>query len=457
MRRSDVRGGRRDVELARRCAGARRSSRAGRRLRGAGRITFSGGVLALALGLAVGVLPAAAQEEAGHEHAAGAEHGPSPDQQAAEVSEADRQARAVVPSFTDFEIPTTDSLVRIVDRPEEDELEIVLGPVSLPSELPHMRTPIQLVEWPFDGWLHGFSWKIRDAEGNPLPDELLHHLNVIDPDRRQLFSPISRRLAAAGRETPSVGLPSLLGMPMVQGTRMLVVGMFANPTDRAYEEAYLHISLRYTRQEEAVLPRVDVYPFYLDVKGPVGDKSFPVPPGRTEVSWEGSPAVDARMVGVGGHLHDYAVELRLEDVTTGETLWRTEPVTKTEDGYQVVSVEPDHLWWKGGIKLDADHTYRATVVYDNPTDEPAPHGGMGVIAGVVHTSERDWPGFDRRDPAYLADLWNTVTAPERSMSVAGEGHAHGPGNRHGAVPGTIRDPSEIARGPGGDLDGGTPE
>lgn len=421
----------------------------------AGRISLPSGALALALGLFVGVLPARAQEEAAsHEHAAEAEHAAALDQQAAELGEADRRARAVVPPVTDIEIPTTDSMVRVVDHPEENELEIVLGPVSLPSGLPHMRTPIQLAEWPFDGWLHGFSWKLRDAEGNPLPDDLLHHLNLIDPDHRQLFSPTSRRLAAAGRETPAVSLPGLLGMPLSQGTRMLVVGMFANPTDTPYEEAYLHISLQYTREEEAVLPRMDVYPFYLDVKGPVGDKSFPVPPGRTEVSWEGSPAVDARMLGVGGHLHDYAVELRLEDVTTGETIWRTEPVTQSEDGTHVISVKADHLWWKGGVKLEADHTYRATVVYENPTDQPAPHGGMGVIAGVVHASERDWPGFDRSNPAYLADLWNTVTAPERSMAVAGAGHAHGPGNMHGAVPGTIRDPEEIAQGTGGGPEGG---
>ncbi|MFW6192034.1 MAG: hypothetical protein ACOC83_00995 [Gemmatimonadota bacterium] len=398
--------------------------------------------LAVVVGSATIAVSAGAQEASvEHEHAAGAE------------MEADRRARSAAPSIADFEVPTTDSMLRVVDHPDEDELEIVLGPVSLPAGLPHVRTPIQMAEWPFDGWMHGFSWSVRDAEGNRLPDELLHHVNLIDPDRRQLFSPIARRLAAAGRETPSVSLPSLVGVPLSQGTRMLVVGMFANPTDQSYDEAYLHIDLDYTRQEVAVLPRLDVYPFYLDVMGPVGDRSFPVPPGRTEVSWEGSPAVDARMLGVGGHLHDYAVELRLEDVTTGETLWRTEPVTAGEDGHRVVSVEPDHLWWKGGVKVEADHTYRATVVYENPTDEPAPHGGMGVIAGVVHTSEREWPGFDRQDPTYLADLWNTVTAPERSLA-AGEGHEHGAGGMHGAVPGSIVDPDEIVLDDSDEVEGG---
>ncbi|WP_420636583.1 hypothetical protein [Candidatus Palauibacter sp.] len=105
------------------------------------------------------------------------------------------------------------------------EAEIVIGPVALPAAGPHLRPQVQLAELPLAGWLHGFSWDMRDRNGNPLPDRLLHHVNVIDPDNRELFSSVPRRVLAAGRETKSVRLPSVLGIPVASGARVLVSAM----------------------------------------------------------------------------------------------------------------------------------------------------------------------------------------------------------------------------------------
>lgn len=330
-----------------------------------------------------------------------------------------------------------DDLIRVVDHPEEEQLEVAVGPVALEPGLPHYRAPVQAMRWPFEGWLRGYSWAVVDARGDTLPSGALHHLGIIDPGRRHLFSPIAQRLVSAGDETESQRLPRLLGVPMSEGSRLLVVGMFANPTDRRIEEATLRIRLDYTRKEGSVLPRMEVRPFYLDVMGPVGPKSFEVPPGRTVKSWEASPAVDARILGVGGHAHDFARRLTLLDVTTGDTVWSAVPGTRG-DGH-VVDVPEETFLLTAGRRLRADHTYRAEIVYENPTDEPAPHGGMGVIAGVAWTDEADWPALDRRDAAYRADLWNTVTAPARAARRPG-GHGHGP--LSGTAPGEVRDTLE---------------
>lgn len=351
-------------------------------------------------------------------------------EQGGEESPAAGDAAAASPG-TSLELPIgSDSLLRVDARPEEGTVEVVMGPVELPAQLNHYRAPIQMMEWPVDGWLHGYSWSLRTAEGDTLPGSMLHHLGFIDPDRRQLFSPIAQRLVAAGNETKSPMLPRMIGVPMSDTTRLLVVGMFANPTDRSVEEAYLHVELRVSAREGSVLPRTSVRPFYLDVMGPVGSKSFPVPPGRTVRGWEGSPGVDARILGLGGHAHDYATRLQLVDLTTGDTIWRADPVV--EEGHAVVNVPTDHVWKTGGVKIHADHRYRAEIVYENPTDEPAAHGGMGVIAGVVWAGGEEWPGFDRSNAAYEADLWNTLTAPRRSS--ASHAHAH-----DGSAQGEVRD------------------
>lgn len=312
-----------------------------------------------------------------------------------------------------------DGLVRLQQHPDEDALEVVVGPVSLEAGGPHLRTPVQLVELPIRGWLHGFTWEIRDGEGRALPDELLHHVNFIDPDARELFAPIPRRVLAAGRETKKQEMPGILGYPLEADTRLLVSAMFANPTGRGVSEAYLHVRLLYSEEDDHLIDPRPVYPFYLDVMGPVGPKEFDVPPGRKVVSWEGSPAIPGRMLAIGGHLHDYADSLRFIDVTEDEVVWEATP-TVNEEG-RVTGVPTSKLWWRGGVKVEPDHTYRIEVVYRNPLDRPAPDRGMGAIGGILLASgDAEWPPLDRRERAYAADLRNTLEKPFESG-----GHGHG--------------------------------
>jgi len=362
-----------------------------------------------------------------------------------------QQAGPIIPTSGERpELPLTETdRVRTADLADENVYEIVIGPVELPSGMPHLRLPIQIADVDVNGWMRGFSWEIRNADGEKLPDDLLHHVNLIDPDRRSLFSPIARRLMAAGRETVNVMLPRTLGIPLGSDTRLMVAAMFANDTGHDHEEAYLHVQLHYAEEGGSLIRPQPVFPFYMDVMGPVGRKDFPVPPGRTVQGWEGSPAIDARIIGIGGHLHDYAVALRLIDVTTGEVLWETEPIA-TESGH-VESLPVEHLWKTGGVEIRKDHTYRAEVVYENPLDRPAPGRGMGVVAGIVAAPEdAPWPEFERTDPAYLEDMRNTLTAPHR---MDGHGHGHGEHASAGGAEGA-RAAGHSARHPEGERGSG---
>lgn len=348
-------------------------------------------------------------------------------------------------------LPGESDLVTLLDRPQDGELEVVIGPVSLPAGGPHLRLPVQMVTLPIQGWLHGYAWSVTDAAGRRLPDRLLHHVNFLDPDRRELFAPIPRRMLSAGRETARQEMPRLLGYPIEAGTRALIAPMFANPTEADYDEAYLRIRLFYTGNRDALIRPRSVYPFYLDVMGPVGPKHFEVPPGDTVVSWEGRPAIDGRLLAIGGHLHDHGTRLRLVDVTAGEVLYEVEP--ETDETGRVVRVPTAKLWWKGGIRISKDHTYRIEAVYRNPLDRPAPEGGMGVLGGVVLASDdARWPPLDRSDAAYVEDLRNTLEEPYRDSghgmhgggSAAREGHDHGDPGAHGGRDG----PTEGEHGDG---------
>jgi hypothetical protein len=320
-------------------------------------------------------------------------------------------------------------LVEVDDDPDARHVDLLIGPVELRSGMPQLRLPIQMATLPVDGWLHGFRVTMEDAAGAAIPMEILHHVNLIDPDERGLFSPIARRVLAAGRETSEQQLPRLIGYPVQQGDRVMISAMFANPTVTDVPDAYLRVRLFYSLEGDGVFEPRNVYPFYLDAMGPVGPKSFAVPPGRSTRAWEGSPAVPGRVLGIGGHLHDYASLLRLVDATTGTVLWEVTP-EKDEEG-RVTGVPSTEFLWQLGKEVHPEHLYRIEVVYDNPLDVPAPDGGMGEIGGVILV-DKDvaWPAFDGASPVYVADLVNTLTAPERMN----RGHGGMEGMDHGSAP-----------------------
>ncbi len=322
------------------------------------------------------------------------------------------------------DLPHQSDLVRVEDHPDEGYLELVVGPAALPAHGPHLRLPIQLATLPIEGWVHGFEWEMRDAAGNPLPDRLLHHWNMVSPDERELFSPVPLRVLAAGRETERFALPKFLGVPIEEGTRWLVVSMFANPTDTPYDKAYLHVRVDYTRAETARLAPSDVYPFYVDVMGPVGEKEFPLPPGRHTRSFEASPAADGRILVLGAHLHDYGEWIRFEDVTAGKVLWETAP--DVDETGEVTGVPRGNFFWRGGLRVYKDHVYRLSVRYMNPLDVPAADGAMGALAGIVVTDPSEWPELDRFHEAYAQDLRNMLEKPN-------EAHGHGQ-MEHGSSP-----------------------
>jgi hypothetical protein len=329
------------------------------------------------------------------------------------------------------EVLATDEYLEVIDHPEDGLLEFVVGPFDMAADAGHLRLPIQKTEIPFDLFGYGFEWDIRNSAGEKLPNDLLHHMNLIDIDSRELFSPVARRVIAAGRETSSIEFPKIVGIPVDAGHRLWIVSMFGNPTGKDYSDAYLHVNLKYTRPEDGILPTMEVYTFYMDATGFVGPKDFPVPPGRSEKSYTARPGVDGTILGIGGHMHDYATEIRLEDATAGEVVWEGTPIVN-EDG-RTTGVSKDLLLAELGRKIYADHDYKIVVVHENPTDEYASDGGMGAIGGIMTvTGDGEWPELDANHPDYVEDLENTLLEPTR-MSAHGHG-GHAGMDMEGAAP-----------------------
>jgi hypothetical protein len=308
---------------------------------------------------------------------------------------------------------------------DTDRGEVVLGldPVDLPAHTGHhaVDQPVaRATVVPVGGWLHGYAVELVDADGRPVPRTVLHHVNILRADRRELFSPIMQRVGASGSETADVRLPRILGYPIEQGDSLIVIAEFHNPTPVSYDGVHLRVRMPHTQPGDWPTP-VRVYPFYMDVTPPAAPHGFDLPAGRSEASWEARPAVSGRILGMGGHLHTYAVELRLEDVTAGTVVWRSQPIL--DEAGELAGMPQSRLWWRLGLPVHDDHVYRLTAVYDNPTGARIPEGGMGALGGIiVPADDATWPAVDRSDGVYVEDYMRRVATRGGRSTEAG---AHG--------------------------------
>jgi hypothetical protein len=285
------------------------------------------------------------------------------------------------------------------------ELVFTLGPLHLPAHASHhdvAQVPLESAEVPFEGWLHGFRVEMVTADGQPVSPTVIHHINLIDLDRRALLAPIVNRVLAVGSETKPASLPRSFGYPVHKGQRLGIFTGFHNPTANDYHAAYMRLILTYTPAPASPAPR-SIYSLWFDAKlDPGVQTDFDLPPGESSKWQDFTAPISGSVLGLGGHLHDYGVRLTLEDRTTGTMLYDVAPDTD-EDG-RVLAV-PAKLYLQEPLHLEAEHVYRITAYYRNPTSETIAQGGMGTIGGVfVPDADQSWPLIDEHHPEYVADL-----------------------------------------------------
>lgn len=256
--------------------------------------------------------------------------------------------------------------------------------------------------WPVAGTGRGFRMELRDAEGKKVSQRVLHHLQIVNQERRQLLLPMQEKMMAVGRETPNIMLPATIGLPLAQGARLRLNLMWHNETPVDVDAVWMTLRIRYSPAN--LLPRPTlVLPITMDVADAKGrPNTFDVPPGRHEVWREFLMPVEARLLGVSGHMHDWGLGLRLEDAESGAVL--TQVVTGLDSAGKIRKM-PTRLFGivGDGIRLRAGHRYRIVAVYDNPTDRPLP-GSMGHLNGLISVSEaalERWPQLGAPDIAYL--------------------------------------------------------
>jgi hypothetical protein len=282
-------------------------------------------------------------------------------------------------------------------------------------------TPIQRFEWPIDGWLRGFELELVDGEGKPVPREVIHHMIMVNFSRRQLVYPATERLMGAGTETEDIKVPRTIGVPMKPGMKLGMYVAWHNDTGADFHGVQMKLKMLWTPKNQNP-PPVNALPIYMDVNLTVGgSNTFDVPPGKSDKAHEFTLPVGGRLLGIGGHLHDYGVRVRLEDAETGKVLTVVE-ATRDSAG-KVTKVSRRLFGVSGeGLKLKGNHRYRVVGEYDNPTGRTLIKGAMAHMAGLFSPDDMSkWPSIDEGNPAYQRDL-----AALQGRGTADGGHAdHG--------------------------------
>src|SRR5215210_6405082 len=323
------------------------------------------------------------------------------------------------------------------------ELTVTSGPYDLPN-MPPMEdhammdlgmshdTPLQRFVWPVDGWFRGFRVELVDGGGRPVPPHVMHHMIMVNFSRRQLLYSAAERLMGTGTETGEVSVPKTIGVPMKPGMQLGMYVAWHNDTGKDLEGVHLRLIMLWTPKNQNP-PPANALPIYMDVNLTVGGlNTFDVPPGKSTKAYEFTLPVGGRLLGVGGHMHDYGRRVWLEDVESGKVL--TEVKAERDAQGKLVKVSRKLFGVSGaGLRLKPNRRYRVVGEYDNPTGEMRPNGAMASMVGLfVPDDMRRWPTIDPRDPTYRRDLASlevrgaSSSAPEGTTGTDAAAHtSHG--------------------------------
>jgi hypothetical protein len=284
----------------------------------------------------------------------------------------------------DAEHPTskTAELV-VVDNPAAHEVTIRVGPVSLPAYADHMTVAQPPTFWltiPFDGWLTAYHPSLIDRQGRLLPNQLLHHVAFYNSARQDfLCSNKEEHIFGAGSEMNDWPAIPGFGYPVHKGDRIRITTMFGNPTSKTYGNVFLQVRIEYqlAHAADAVALR-DIYPAWFDVEG-CGESGYDLSPGQSTRTGQFKLRYSGKLLGVGGHLHDYGQWLVLKDALTDETI-ATLAATVDSKG-RVVSMPLELFADRGGVQLRRGEIIEVTDAYDNLTGKLLADGAMGIVVG----------------------------------------------------------------------------
>src|SRR5712664_1631723 len=277
-----------------------------------------------------------------------------------------------------------------------------VGPMNLPANTDHVKMPqppdlIWAVS--FEGWLLAYHPRLVDSNGNAVPGTVLHHTAFWNEDRADFLCPNKEEhIFGAGSEMTNWAEIPGYGYRVQKGDKIRIETMVHNPTDTSYEQVYLEVKIPYAdgSSDSAAASAVkSVYPAWMDVQS-CGNSGYDLKAGKNENSGSVIVKFNGILLGVGGHMHDYATQITLEDATRKEKVVTLD--AKLDEKGQLLSIPVVTFFDRGGYKFAAGDQLKITATYDNITGKPLPSGAMGIVVGYFLPADDSAMSALRRRP-----------------------------------------------------------
>jgi hypothetical protein len=280
------------------------------------------------------------------------------------------------------------------------------GPMTLPASTGHMKMPQPPdLFWsiPIDGWLLAYAPRLVDARGNVVPGTVLHHTAFWNTNRADFLCPNKEEhIFGAGSEMTNWAEIPGYGYRVQKGDKIRIETMVHNPTDTAYDQVYLEVKIPYadaSSKSDAAPAVKSVYPTWMDVQS-CGNSGYDLKPGKNENTGTVTVRYDGILLGVGGHMHDYAKQITLEDATRKEKVVTLD--AKLDEKGRLLSMPVVTFFDRGGYKFAAGDHLKITATYDNLTGKPLPSGAMGIVVGYFVPANDTAMAALRRKPKSAA-------------------------------------------------------
>jgi hypothetical protein len=289
--------------------------------------------------------------------------------------------------------------VKLEQEIDGHTIVVRIGPMNLPANTSHMRMPQPPdLEWqiPIDGWLLAYAPKLVDASGNTVPGRVLHHTAFWNENRADFLCPNKEEhIFGAGGELTNWAEVHGYGYRVQMGDRIRVETMVHNPTETSYTNIYLEVTIPY--QEAAADSQLkSVYPTWIDVKS-CGNSGYDLPAGNSKQTGTVTVKYNGVLLGVGGHMHDYAKQLVLEDLTRKETVATLD--AKVDAHGELLSMPTVLFLDRGGYKFGAGDLLKISATYENTTGKLLPAGAMGIVVGYFVPADDSAMAALRRNAA----------------------------------------------------------
>lgn len=284
-------------------------------------------------------------------------------------------------------IPTMPSTGNTKITIEDRAVTLTFGPVDLPTSHDGdlaSSMPKKVFQLPDDSYMIGYKSEVFTKDGQPLPNNYLHHILMLNNDKPSVScdgEPLF--FAGAGLEMTEARFPEGYGVKLGKDQNLMSVVAFyhkAPPTKDVMARFTMYVAPKGTTVQEMDVYQVGVnivcYSKFGQRASNQTDEGIEIKPGVSVVSAPLKFNMDGCVKFAYPHGHDELLMVALENKTTNQTLLRTVPDVEADGTFREFKLY--QVYRNGdGFAVKKQDEYEMVMVHHHPLHKLNLHHGMG--------------------------------------------------------------------------------